>query len=443
MKPKHLDSRRGFFKTSGALSIGYWVAGRAAADDSPTAPSEKLNFACVGVGGMGFGDSGEAAREGNVVAICDVNENCLDEAAKRFPDAKKFYDFRELFDEMSAQIDAVTVSTPDHMHAVVTARALREGKAVHCQKPMTHSIGEARRIADIAREAKVVTQMGNQGTAGSGLRRSAAIVQSGALGRVSEVHVWTDRPGHYWNQGLPRPAASPVPKNMHWNLWLGPAPRRDFADCYYPKIWRGWWDFGTGALGDMGCHTMNLPFMALDLRDPISITAETSGHDKDSYPKWSIITYQFAATDKRPAVKMTWYDGGKRPPLELFEGAEIKDSGSLIVGEKGKLFAPDDYAATRILLGGVKEPGDLAIRESPGHFREFVAAIKGGDPTVSNFPDYAGPLTEMVLLGNLAVWTADSGSGPQIQWDAKNLTAKNVKNLDSLINPEYRHGYSI
>jgi hypothetical protein len=183
--------------------------------------------------------------------------------------------------------------------------------------------------------------------------------------------------------------------------------------------------------------------MALDLRDPVSVTAVTSGHDKDSYPKWSIITYHFAATDKRPAVKMTWYDGGKRPPLELFEGAEIKDSGSLMVGEKGKLFAPDDYAATRILLGDVKEPADLTIRESPSHFQEFVAAIKGGDPTVSNFPDYAGPLTEMVLLGNLAVWTADSGSGPQIQWDAKNLAARNVPHLEKLIKPEYRQGYSI
>ncbi len=187
---------------------------------------------------------------------------------------------------------------------------------------------------------------------------------------------------------------------------------------------------------------MNMPFMALDLRDPVSVMAETSGHNKESYPKWSIIQYEFAATDKRPAVKMTWYDGGKRPPLDLLEGAEISGSGSLLVGEKGKLYSADDYGATMKLLGGIETP-EVQYRQSPGHMEEFVAAIEGGDPTVSNFADYAGPLTEMVLLGNLAVWAADSGSSPKLEWDAKNLSAKVSPYLERLIKPEYRQGYSI
>jgi predicted dehydrogenase len=440
------NSRRSFFKSTAALGVGYWVAGRATAEEgAPPAPAEKspserVRFACIGVGGMGESDSNEAKLYGDVVAICDVDESILAKAAERFPDAKKFHDFRELFDEMSGKIDAATVSTPDHTHAQAAVRAMREGKGVYCQKPLAHSLWEARRMGDVAREMKVATQMGNQGTAGSGLRRSAAIVQAGALGPVREVHVWTNRP--IWPQGIARPQSKPVPKDLHWNLWLGSAPKRDYADGYRPTNWRGWWDFGTGPLGDMACHTMNMPFMALDLRDPISVSAETSGHNKDSYPNWSIIQYDFAATAKRPAVKLTWYDGGKRPPSELLSGVDVQGSGALLVGEKGRLYSADDYAATMQLLGGVEAP-EVKFRVSPGHFQELVAAVKGGEPATSNFPDYSGPLTEMVLLGNLAVWTADSGSGPKIEWDAKNLKATNVANLELLIKPQYRPGYSI
>ncbi|HTU27437.1 MAG TPA: Gfo/Idh/MocA family oxidoreductase, partial [Pirellulales bacterium] len=312
MSARNRNSRRDFMKTTAALGVGYWVAGRATADDAPKpneSPSEKVRFACIGVEGKGSSDAGDAGKFGQVVAICDVDDDRLNKAAQRFPDAKKFYDYRDLFDEMSGQFDAVTVSTPDHMHAVVSVRAMKEGKAVFCQKPLTRSIGEARRVSQVAREMKVATQMGNQGTASPGLRKCAAIVQAGALGPVHEVHVWTNRP--IWPQGVARPESKPIPKNLHWNQWLGVAPKRDYADGYHPFAWRGWWDFGSGALGDMGCHMMNQPYMALDLRDPISVMAETSGHNKESYPKWSIIQYEFAATDKRPAVKLTWYDGGK------------------------------------------------------------------------------------------------------------------------------------
>jgi predicted dehydrogenase len=441
MKSSSRNTRRGFMKTTAALGVGYWVAGRANADDAPSSsPSEKVNFACIGIAGKGNEDSKDAARVGNIVAICDVDDNNLEKGADRFPDAKKFFDYREMLDKMGDKFDAVTVSTPDHLHAVAAGTAMRAGKAIYCQKPLTHSIWEARRLGEIAREKKVATQMGNQGTAGSVLRKSAAIVQAGTLGTVNEVHVWTNRP--IWPQGGPRPEAAPVPQNLHWDLWLGPAAQRDYGQGYHPFAWRGWWDFGTGALGDMACHTMNMPFMALDLRDPIAVTAETAGHNKESYPKWSIITYEFAATDKRPAVKMTWYDGGKRPPLALLDGKEIKESGSLIIGEKGKLYSPSDYGGAMELLGGIQAP-EVKFKESPGHMEELVQAMKGGDPAVSNFPDYSGPLTEMVLLGNLAVWTADSGSGPRIEWDAKNLKAKNVSGLETIIKHEYRPGYSV
>ncbi|HEX4143039.1 MAG TPA: Gfo/Idh/MocA family oxidoreductase [Pirellulales bacterium] len=446
MSPIFKATRRGFIKTTAALGVGYWVAGRAGAEEgAPEAkpaepPSEKVRFACIGIGGKGDGDTHDAGRLGQVVAICDIDDDRLTKAAERYPDAKKFYDFRDLFEEMSGRIDAVTVSTADHTHAVATVRAMKEGKAVFCQKPLTHSLWEARRVAEVARETKVATQMGNQGTASKVLRNSAAMVRAGMLGPVHEIHLWSNRP--IWPQGGPRPESKPVPKNVHWNAWLGPAPKRDYGEGYHPFAWRAFWDFGTGALGDMGCHTMNMPFMALDLRDPVTAMAETSGHNKEMYPKWSIIQYEFAANDKRPAVKMTWYDGGKRPPAELLEGAEFNESGALLIGEKGKLYSPGSDGNTMTLLGGAQAM-EVPVRESPGHFDEFVAAIKGGEPALSNFADYAGALTETVLLGNLAVWTADSGSGPKIEWDAKNLAAKNVSNLEKLIKPDYRPGYSI
>ncbi len=437
------NNRRAFLKTTAAAGVGYWAAGRAHADESQSksgSPNEKIHFACIGVDGKGDSDSNDAGRHGLVVAICDVDDNKLDKAAQRFPEAKKYNDFRKMFDEMAGSIDAVTVSTPDHTHAVAAIRAMKEKKACFTQKPLTHSLWEARRMADVAREMKVATQMGNQGTAGGGLRKAAAIAQSGVLGPVSEVHVWTNRP--IWPQGGPRPAAKDAPQNLHWDLWLGPAPETAYGDGYHPFAWRGWWDFGTGALGDMACHTLNMPFMALNLRDPVSVEAETSGHNKISYPKWSVIRYEFPATDKRPAVKMTWYDGGKRPPNELFEGQKLESSGALIVGEKGKLYSPGDYAGPYTLLGGITEP-EVKYPESPGHFEEYVRAIKGGEPAMSNFPDYAGPLTETVLLGNLAVYAADTGSGKKIEWDAKSLTAKNAPELEKIVKPDFRAGYSV
>jgi predicted dehydrogenase len=431
---RHETNRRKFLQTSALAGAGFWVAGNVQAQEA-TSPNEKIRFACIGVGGKGSSDSADAGNSGDVVAICDIDESRLEGAGARFTNAKKYTDFRKMFDEMGDGIDAVTVSTPDHTHAVAAVTAMRRGKHCFCQKPLTHSIYEARVMADIAREKNLATQMGNQGTANSGLRKAAAMIQAGAVGNVSEVHVWTNRP--IWPQGGERPEPESAPDNVNWDLFLGPAPERPFAKGYHPFAWRGWWDFGTGALGDMACHTMNMPYAALDLRDPIAVSAEHSGHNKDSYPKWSVIKYEFPANDKRPALVMYWYDGGKQPSKDLLDGKNPDASGALLIGDKGKLYTPGDYADTYELMGGATAP-EVQFEQSPGHFQEWVEAIKGGKPAMSNFPGYASPLTETVLLGNLAVW-----AGKRIEWDAKNLKAPNAPEVDMIIKPEYRQGWSL
>jgi predicted dehydrogenase len=278
--------------------------------------------------------------------------------------------------------------------------------------------------------------MGNQGTASSDLRRAAAWLRAGVLGAVREVHVWTNRP--IWPQGVPRPEPAECPQHIHWDEWIGPAPMRPYAEQFYHAFaWRGWWDFGTGALGDMACHEINMAFMGLDLRNPVSFQAQSSGHNHDSLPRRSAVTYEFAANDWRPAVKLVWYDGGNVPPAEVLDGRDPGDAGQLVIGDKGKLWGYGD------LVGDV-ERQDVEFPRSVGHFDEWVQAIQGGPPAMSNFPDYAGPLTETVLAGNLAVWLADQeGSGPKVQWDAQAMKATNVAGLEPLVRPTYREGYTL
>ena len=429
-------SRRRFLQTSAVAAAGYWVAGGVQAQESKS-PNEKIQFACIGIGGKGSSDTSDAGHNGEVIAVCDIDDNRLQGALKRYPSAKKYNDYRELLTELGDKVDAVTVSTPDHHHGPAAAMAMRMGKHCFCQKPLTRTIFEARTLAEIAREKKVATQMGNQGTAEPGLRRAAAQIKAGMLGAVKEVHVWTNRP--VWPQGSKRPATKTAPAHIHWQQFIGPAPDRPYGDGYQPFVWRGWWDFGCGALGDMACHTMNMPYAALDLRDPISAEAETSGHDKDSYPKWSKIRYEFAKTDQRPALSLFWYDGGMKPDAKTVSDPSIFKAGSgcVIIGEKGYLFSPDDYGAQYKLFGGAKEVQVEAVR-SPGHFAEWVEAIRGGKPAMSNFPDYATPLTEMILVGNLAVW-----AGKKVEWDAKNMKATGAPELDFLIKPELQHGYKL
>ena len=435
------SSRRNFLKIGAATGAGFWAANSSefVLSDSP---NEQIQFASVGVGGKGNSDSDECGRNGQLIAICDVDDRSLEKKAARYPDAKRYFDYRTMLDEMGDQIDAVTVSTPDHNHAPAAAMAMRMKKNCFVQKPMTHSIHEARILSELAAENNLITMMGNQGTANSGLRRAAAVVQMGTLGKVIQVHVWTNRP--VWPSGIEMPTDEPpVPKTVHWDQWIGPAEYRPYHPAYHPFKWRGFWDFGTGALGDMACHTVNLPFMALDLKDPFSIQAETPGHNGESYPSWAIIDFAFPERNGRPALTMKWYDGGKRPADSLFEGIEEPAiSGCMIVGEKGRLYSPNDYGEVYEILGDAEDPTDVEFEESPGHFEEWVRAMHGGPAAVSNFPDYAGPLTENILLGNLAVWAAsEKGVGKVVAWDAANLKPANSPELDFIVKKEYQNGY--
>ena len=437
------STRRSFLQESAAIGIGLWAGGGMAVKASAAA-NERVRFACIGVGGKGDSDSADAGKHGDVVAICDIDDTRLENAgSKKFPTAQRFNDYRKMLDEIGKSIDAVTVSTPDHHHAFAAVMAMKQGKACFCQKPLTHSVSEARMMANVAREMKVATQMGNQGTAGDALRQAAAVIRGGHIGTVKEVHVWTDRP--VWAQGGPRPKpAESVPENVHWELFIGPAPFREYAPGYHPFAWRGWWDFGTGALGDMACHTFNMPFMALDLKNPTSIEAEHGGHNKDSYPPWSVIKFMFPATDSRPAIPVTWYDGGEKPSSDLFGGKDLPKSGALVVGGKDTVYAHGDYCEKFSLLSGT-EPPQVDFVKSPGHFQEFVQAVQGGPPAMSNFPNYSGPLTETILLGNLAVWAGKGpeSAGKKIEWDSANLRATNATEVDVIIKRPYREGWAL
>lgn len=433
--------------------MGFWVAGSASsvrAQAKSKSPNEQLQFACIGVGGKGREDSQDASKHGKVVGICDIDERALTQASLLFPDAQKYFDFREMLTELGDKVDAVTVTTPDHCHAVASVMAMQMGKHVYCQKPLTRTISEARMMREVAAKTGVKTQMGNQGTAKPKFRQGAAVLKSGALGKVSEVHVWTNRP--IWPQGVGKPEGTPpIPSYLHWYEWLGPAQDRPYHSEYHPFAWRGFWDFGTGALGDMACHTLNMPFMGLDLRDPISVESESSGHNGITFPGWSVIKFDFPANANRGPLRLTWHDGGKRPGPELMkpeyiewvksQHPDVEDidehlgSGALVVGSEGVLFAPDDYAENYKLFG-VEEP-KVEFEAPSGHFDDFVDAIVNNKQAASNFPNYAGPLTETILLGNLSLW-----KGTRIDWDAKNMQARGNPEVESLIRPKFREGYS-
>jgi predicted dehydrogenase len=427
----HRPSRRELLR----LGIGSLALGSLAGAKSP---NNRLRFAAIGVGGKGWSNIEAAAQFGDIVALCDIDQGQLQRCEERYRTGRTYSDFRKMLDDRHRSIDAVLVSTPDHTHAVAAAYAIRYGKAVYCEKPLTRTIWEARRLGELAKQMGVATQMGNQGTAGDGLRRAAAQIRAGMFGAVKEVHCWTDRPGGWWPQGIARPPMKEKPAHVDWDLWIGPSPFRDYADGYHAFAWRGWWDFGTGAMGDIACHCMNLPFAALDLRDPLSVQAQTSGHNRDSFPAWSIIEYQFGARGKRGPVKLVWYDGGKKPSLDLAPGLDqLPGNGCLIVCENATVWAPGEYANNVQVLGGEVEPGPVEFNASPGHMAEWVEAILGGRPAMSNFPNYAGPMTEMALVGNLAVWA----DGPKLEWDSRGMRVKGSREYDGLIRPRNRKGW--
>jgi len=429
--------------------LGYWVAGGVLAAESKS-PNEKIQLGCIGVGGKGKSDVQNVSKFGKIYALCDVDSPTLDGMSQAYKTEHNFSDYREMLDQLGDRIDAVTVSVPDHNHAVMAAKAMKMGKHVYGQKPLTHSIWEARRLGEIAREKKVATQMGNQYTAFNPMRKAAHQIREGQIGAVKEVHIWTNRP--IWPQGERRGPLKPVPATVDWDQWLGPAAYRPYADGYHPFAWRGWWDFGTGALGDMACHTCNLPFMALNMRDPVAVEAECPEHDGDSYPSRSKIKFDFPELDGRAAFTMFWYDGGNLPSPDLFKGVTLttkddqgKDipppcaSGVLLVGDKASMYAAGDYAEQGVQLVGDVEELKVDYPRSPGHEKEWFIAMKDpSKPAMSNFPDYAGPLTETILLGNLAVWKRG-----RVEWDPTNLKPLNDAALERIVRNEYRSGYEV
>lgn len=431
--------------------------------------TDKLRIACVGAGGKGESDVADCGGE-EIVALCDADESRARTSRQHFPNAKFYFDWREMLEKEANNIDAVTVSTPDHLHALVASAAMKLGKHVYCQKPLTQTVYEARYLRQLAKEQGVVTQMGNQGSSEDGLRRAVEVLQAGVIGPVKQIHVWTNRP--IWPQGITTPpGADPVPPNFKWDLWLGPAAARPFKQgVYHPFAWRGWFDFGTGALGDMACHTANLPFRGAKLGYPRLVELlDHSPLNPDTFPKTSKIRFVFPPREGLPETEFFWYDGNPedasvaplRPDPEVTRYVkELEDrvpiAGCLVIGDKGQLFSPDDYGTRfflklndeKELIAGNNHP---AVKEVPvtlprnphqgdsdlRQHLEWIAACKGGPTPYSNF-DIAAYLTEIILLGSVALRV-----GTKLEWDGPNMRATNSPEAARFVKRQYRHGWGL
>ncbi len=437
-----------------------------------TPPSGKLNIAGIGIGGQGASDLSSIEKESpgeSIVALCDADWGHAAHTFKRYPGAKQYKDYRKMLDEMK-EIDAVVIGTPDHHHAPASIEAIKRGKHVYCEKPLTHSVWEARKVAEAARQAGVATQMGNQGAGSEESRRLCELIWHGAIGKVREAHIWTDRPSQglfseYWPQGVPRPKETPpVPETLDWDLWLGPAPERPYNPIYCPFRWRGWWDFGTGALGDIGCHAMDPVFRALKLGAPSSVEGSSTRVNEETFPLGSMVTYHYgersaeaqlhntyttglsgaaAGAVAMPPVKLTWYDGGLRPPRPagLEDEQVMGDNGRLLVGDDGFMLGNRIYpGALRREVGDIPRP----IQRSVGHYKEWIEACKGGKKPASNF-DFAGPLAEAVLLGNVAlrVGLREKLVRYRLEWDPVAFKFTNLDEANQYLKREYRSGWSL
>lgn len=448
-------SRRDFLRTTAAMaSVTILPSGLLKA-----APNDKPNVAAVGVGGKGWSDITSVSRDGaaNVVAFCDVDtgpsrggkkaSGGYSGAAQMWPDAKRYTDWREMLDKEGKRLNGVTVSTPDHMHAPVTMTALQMGLATYTQKPLTRTIHEARQLKLAAKKAGVATQMGNQGHSGVAYRTLVQFVKDGAIGKIKEAHTWSNRP--IWpTHGIDRPSgSSPIPANVNWDLWLGVAPERPFvADVYHPFAWRGWYDFGAGALGDMGCHIIDPVVWSLDLAAPTRVSYEGPSPKPETFPQWEIIHYDFPATKFTSGpIAVRWYDGKRDgaqvlPPADLAPlpaGAKLPTNGIILVGEKGVLLC-EHGGQPRLLPEDEFKDYEMAKLESVDHYLQWTNAIRGEGKTTSNF-DYAGPLTETVLLGTVA----SRFPGEPLEWDSANLRFTNVPKANDYVRQPYRKGWEV
>lgn len=465
--PNHLKvlssktNRRSFLKhTTVAATVFSIVPGHVLGLRGQTPPSGRLNIAGIGIGGMGRNNLAKLADTENIVALCDVDPSERTEKIfALYPKAERYRDYRVML-EKQKNIDAVIVATPDHTHGVVGMAAIKAGKHVYIQKPLAHSVFEARTLTEAARQHKVVTQMGNQGHSNDGTRQIAEWIGSGAIGTVREVHAWTNRP--VWPQGIEveRPKETPpVPEGFDWDMWLGPAPYRPYHPTYAPNAWRAWWDFGTGSLGDLGCHVLDPVFWALKLGHPTSIEGCISTYwegfwkktqpKNETYPRSSIVRYQFPARGDMSAVKLTWWDGGLMPPRpeELEEGKRMGDAdgGVLFHGDKGTLMCGCYGLEPRLIpdtrMKEFKQPTPTIPRipdGQNGHEKNWARACKGGPPASSSF-EYSGPMSEVVLLGNLAVRFPDQ----RLLWDGANMKITNDDDANAYVRRKYRDGWSL
>jgi len=441
------SSRRRFMQEAAAVAAFTIVPRHVLGGAGHTPPSEKLNIAGIGIGGRGEGDLDEVGTE-NIVALCDVDEAYAGRVFKKYPNARKWTDFRKMLDEQE-DIDAVVIATHDHLHAVIAMAAIKRGKHVYCEKPLAHSIWECRQLAEAAREAKVATQLGNQGQASESNRLVSEIIWDGAIGTVREVHAWCNRP--ISPRGIERPKDTPpVPATLDWDLWLGPAKSRPYHPCYLPFSWRGWWDFGTGVLGDIGCHQLDPVFRALKLGYPTAVEACSSNMDEgpgvkeETAPKASIVRFEFPAREGFPPLALTWYDGGLMPqrPVELEEGRKFGEADdNLFVGDKGKMLGYRLIPEARMKEYG-KPP--QRIERSPGHHKEWLIACKGGPAARASF-DWAGPLTEVVLYGNIALRMERQlyEKGLKLHCDGPNMRITNLPEANRYIRDEYRDGWML
>ncbi len=436
---KQPASRRDFLRATALAGAGAWALG-APAFLRGRSLNEKLNLAVVGVSGRGASDLQGVSTE-NIVALCDVDDLNLGKAAEKYPVARTYNDFRRMLEQKD--IDGVVVGTTDHTHAIIAVSAMKLGKHVYCEKPLAHSVYEARVMAETAAQHKVVTQMGNQGHASDRLRSVVEIVRSGAIGPVREVLLWSSK----MFSGGDRPKDTPpVPKNLHWDLWLGPAPERPYHPTYVPRMWRGWWDFGSGNYGDMGCHIFDAAYWALGLRYPVSVEAEGPPGHPESTPAELIVRYEFPARGSQPPVKFAWYDGHKSPPMPELEGIKLPPQGSLLIGDKGKLLFPHSTGKIHLLpqaqFDGFNPPTPTLPRlgdddaKSP-HHQEWIRACKTGGQAESNFA-YGGALTETILAGLVAYRT-----GKKLDWDGPKMKAKNCPEAARFIRPKFRKGWEV